>query len=396
MEGIIDKNKPYGLVLEGGGARGAYQIGAWKALRELGVNIIGVVGTSVGALNGALIAMDSFEEAVDLWEHVTYSQIMDVNDSIIDKLKQMDLKINDYPIILKDIKKLVMDGGVDISPLKKLIAQFLDEEKIRSSAIDFGLVTVSLSELKPLEVFLEQIPQGELLDFLIASSYLPVFKKEKIRGKWYLDGGFHNKAPTNMLIEKGYKDIIIVRIYGPGIERKIKDDETVDIIEIYSDEDLGGLLEFDTHRCKYNIQLGYYDALRVFRGLKGKSYYIKPTQDEYYYMNKIIGLSYELKMKFIDLFNIKKPYNRGMLEEVVQNIGKRIIIGDQWNYDDFVIEVIDFLANKFKIERFNVYTDMELIHILKEKINHYETMMNKDLKETNQLRELLLQMIKEF
>ena len=54
----IDLEKEYGIVLEGGGARGAYQIGVWKALREAGMKIKGVAGTSVGALNGALICMD--------------------------------------------------------------------------------------------------------------------------------------------------------------------------------------------------------------------------------------------------------------------------------------------------------------------------------------------------
>ena len=46
----------YGLVLEGGGARGSYQIGVYKALLEMNIPIKAVTGTSVGALNGALIA----------------------------------------------------------------------------------------------------------------------------------------------------------------------------------------------------------------------------------------------------------------------------------------------------------------------------------------------------
>ena len=62
---VIDTSKEYGLVLEGGGAKGAYQIGAWKALKEAGVKINAVAGTSVGALNGALICMDELELAQD-------------------------------------------------------------------------------------------------------------------------------------------------------------------------------------------------------------------------------------------------------------------------------------------------------------------------------------------
>lgn len=86
MEAKIDLTKEYGLVLEGGGAKGAYQIGAWKALKEAGVKIKGVSGTSVGALNGALICMGDMERAESLWSNIAYSQIMDVDDELMASL----------------------------------------------------------------------------------------------------------------------------------------------------------------------------------------------------------------------------------------------------------------------------------------------------------------------
>ena len=49
----MDK-KEYGLVLAGGGTKGAYQVGVWKALKELDINVKAIAGTSIGALNGAL------------------------------------------------------------------------------------------------------------------------------------------------------------------------------------------------------------------------------------------------------------------------------------------------------------------------------------------------------
>ena len=71
MEPVIDISKEYGLVLDGGGARGAYQIGAWKALVEAGVKFNAVAGTSVGALNGALICMGDIEKAEGIWRETT-------------------------------------------------------------------------------------------------------------------------------------------------------------------------------------------------------------------------------------------------------------------------------------------------------------------------------------
>ena len=79
MQPVIDLSREYGLVLEGGGAKGAYQIGAWRALKEAGVRIRGVAGTSVGALNGALICMDDLEQAEKLWKTIAYSKVMDVD-----------------------------------------------------------------------------------------------------------------------------------------------------------------------------------------------------------------------------------------------------------------------------------------------------------------------------
>ena len=80
MKLLLDLTKEYGLVLDGGGARGAYQIGAWKALREAGVHINAVAGTSVGALNGALICMGDLEKAEKIWSEMTFSRVMDVDD----------------------------------------------------------------------------------------------------------------------------------------------------------------------------------------------------------------------------------------------------------------------------------------------------------------------------
>ena len=81
MEPVLDLTKEYGIVLDGGGAKGAYQIGAWKALKEAGVKINAVAGTSVGALNGALICMDDVENAVRIWGELTFSRVMDVDDA---------------------------------------------------------------------------------------------------------------------------------------------------------------------------------------------------------------------------------------------------------------------------------------------------------------------------
>ena len=86
----IDPTVSYAMALEGGGARGAYQIGAWKALTEAGVHISAVSGTSVGALNGALITMGDVRHAEELWANIRYSEVMDVDDGEMGDLLRGD------------------------------------------------------------------------------------------------------------------------------------------------------------------------------------------------------------------------------------------------------------------------------------------------------------------
>ncbi len=269
-----DLTKEYGLVLEGGGAKGAYQIGAWKALKEAGVKIKGLSGVSVGALNGAMICMDDLDKAEEIWENISYSQVMDVDDEQMELLIRRDLKNINLNDVVQDALRLVRDRGIDITPLKNMIADLCDEAVIRGSDKDFFIVTYSLSDRQLLDINAKDIPEGLIPDMLLASAYLPVFKREKLHGKHYMDGGGWDRVPVDSLISRGYEDIIVLRIFGWGVEKPVKIPEHVNVIDIAPRQDLGGILEFDRTRSCKNMQLGYYDAKRVLYGLMGEEYYL--------------------------------------------------------------------------------------------------------------------------
>ena len=76
-----------GLVLEGGGTKGAYQIGAYEALRDLGIKITGIAGTSIGALNGAFIAQGDFESMKDIWVNYDYKSFMNIDEDTYERYK---------------------------------------------------------------------------------------------------------------------------------------------------------------------------------------------------------------------------------------------------------------------------------------------------------------------
>jgi NTE family protein len=79
-EGIWQTELVYhtGLVLGGGGARGAYQIGVWKALLEKNIQFEVITGTSVGGLNGALIAQGDYDQAFSLWKEIETDKVLDI------------------------------------------------------------------------------------------------------------------------------------------------------------------------------------------------------------------------------------------------------------------------------------------------------------------------------
>ena len=280
MKPVIDMTKEYGLVLDGGGARGAYQIGAWKALAEVGVKIRAVAGTSVGALNGALICMGDVELAERIWEEITFSQVMDVDDAWMEGLFNKENRLRD---IIGEAIRLISEGGVDITPLRNLMHEYVDEKKIRESGIDFCLLTFSVSRMKEMELTIRDIPEGMLEDFLLASAYLIGFKNERILGEKYMDGGVINNFPINTLLKRGYKDLLQIRIYGPGRVPRVKAEPDTSLYEIAPNVKLGSIIEFHHKRSKQNLKIGYYDAQRMIYGLSGRIYYIEQTREEWYY-----------------------------------------------------------------------------------------------------------------
>ena len=89
-----------GLVLEGGGTKGAYQLGAYKALKELGVEFDGVVGTSIGALNAAFIVQGDYEIMKDIWLNRDYKSFMDIEEDFYEKYKNVEFKAKDINVNL--------------------------------------------------------------------------------------------------------------------------------------------------------------------------------------------------------------------------------------------------------------------------------------------------------
>lgn len=308
------EEKEYGLVLAGGGTKGAYEVGIWKALKEMNINITAVVGASIGALNGALFLQDDFMATEKMYENIKIDNIMNVNG--IDANKN----IFDLSNIFNLAADYTKQKGIDNTPLREMIRKYVDMDKLYNSPIDFGLVTYSVKNKEPLQVFKNDIPREQMENYLLASSCFPIFKPQIINGEEYFDGGLYDNIPSNMLIEKGYKNIIIADIAGVGFSKKtINKDVYIKVIS--SSDDLGGTFDFNHERIINNIKMGYLDTMRSFNKLQGHIYYFKPEEFakmlEIFNLQTIYGLEYAAQM-----YKMYK-YREYIFEEFIAELQER-------------------------------------------------------------------------
>jgi len=255
---MMKKKPKTALVLSGGGSRGAYEAGAWQALTELGKQIDIVTGTSVGAINGAMVAQGDLENTVKLWKEIETHMIFDVPEGF---------KMQDYA------KEFVKNKGASTTGLKKLMEQYYDEDAIRRSAVDFGVVVVEKDSLKPRYVWTEDMKQGQLIDYVMASaSIFPAVHSYEIDGVEYIDGGYADVLPVKMAQEKGADEIIAIYLNALGVIDRKALAAIPNLTFIESKWDLGTTLIFDTQNARRIMRLGYLDTMKAY-GVFDGSYY---------------------------------------------------------------------------------------------------------------------------
>ena len=363
---VIDTSKEYGLVLEGGGAKGAYQIGAWKALKEAGVKINAVAGTSVGALNGALICMDELELAQQMWSNLTYSQVMDVDDTKMELMLEREMPF-------REAFRHMSEGGVDVTPLKDMLDKVVDEEKIRNSPVDIFIKTFSVDEMKELDIDLKEVEPGQMKDFLLASAYIfPLFKNEKLHGKMYIDGGAINNVPLDSLVDRGYENIIMIRIFGIGREKRVKIPEETDLLTVEPRVNLGNIIDFNPKKSVRNMKIGYYDAKRMVYGLKGKIYYIEENQEECYYLKQLVQIPESSLERLCQWHHIKgsaESRYRSLTELILPGTALELKLSREWNYKDLYLAALEATAKLCRVPKYQIYTVEELVGKIQEKLN---------------------------
>lgn len=288
------------LVLSGGGAKGSYQLGVYKALKKLRIKIDIITGTSIGSINGALFTAGDYRKAKKLWLSVSTDKLFNYD---------FDNKKN-YPKIAKEIAQ---NKGLKFDKAEKFLETIISEEKVRKSKIDYGLVTVNLKTKVPKMLTKNAIPKGKLISYIIASgACFPAVEKKKIEGEYYIDGGFYDNLPINLAVDMGADEVIAVDLAAIGIKQKVKD-KKVKIDYIKTNDKQLFLLDFNTETARKNIKLGYNDTMKFYKKLEGKEYTFKKGSLERNINN--INSYYIKLIKKILLSNSKKL----KLTEILKN-----------------------------------------------------------------------------
>ena len=243
-------DREYGLVLSGGGAKGAFEIGVWRWLERTGLirKIRGISGTSVGALNSILFSCTDLKGAEEIWRSIRQDDLTHVNQESLKKAAQVILKTmaltavkpSNLSMIIKDWLPLVGETFFTQKKLKEIANQVLEDRFPADRVVFSCLARQSLQEQAepPAELFLGTFhnadyyclngrKKGEISKIVLASAALPlIYGSIAFNHFEYRDGGCRDNSPYMPLVKSGFKKLIVVHL----AERK-REDPSVEMVE---------------------------------------------------------------------------------------------------------------------------------------------------------------------
>lgn len=357
----MENQKRLGLVLEGGGARGAYQAGVLKALFEAGYKFDGVAGTSVGALNGVMVAQNRFEDSMKIWREIDFANVLDINNNYGENVVNKNFDQETIRYFYNYVKKIIGQGGLDTTKIKNLIKANIDEDLLRDSGIDFGIMTYSVTEKQPLSIFLEDMAKDKVADYVMASASFPGFKKTVVDGQEFIDGGVYDNMPINMLLDKGYKDIVAIETKS-SIPKKYPKDKNSQVFYIKPSEKPGRVMNFTSQSTERAIQIGYLDGLKLLRGYVGQNYFIDVSNKSPFGYG-LCDLNDDL---YVELAHIFGEIYAG-LPQLTEVINKELKLKGK-NFAESILSLYEKIAYLEGVDRLKIYYFDEFIGLVKDNI----------------------------
>jgi len=292
---VLPKGGPVGLVLSAGGARGAYQIGCWKAFDERGLTFAAVSGSSIGALNGAFVCQGDPWSATDFWQELAGHGILKPDYRRLRRLAarlSLDLALLFAPVpnvrALRFLKYAVAsmrllsrhgtlgmlsaEGLIGLDVFSPLLERYLDVKKVLAQSTPLFVTAYrfpakSCPRGKSLWFRVQDFGEEEAKKMLQASMSLPgIFPSVAINDGFYRDGGIALWAPIRPLYEAGFRRIVILATRA-GFSFDPKDYPDCSVLVVKPKRSLGrfpyGTFRFTEPAVKEWIKQGYEDASKL-------------------------------------------------------------------------------------------------------------------------------------
>ncbi len=182
-------------VLGGGGLRGAAEVGMARALAECGVQPDLIVGTSVGSINGAVLAGGPVSSTTNrlqaMWDEMSARQVF--SESLWSRVKNL---ANHWTHIHSN------------EPLRQLLSEWISFRLIEDAAFAYQCVAAEIETSSE-----HWFDSGPVEDAVMASCALPgVLPPVEVNGRHYLDGGIVNSIPVSRAVELGAKRIYVLHV----------------------------------------------------------------------------------------------------------------------------------------------------------------------------------------
>ncbi len=372
-----DQEAYSGLVLGGGGARGCYEIGVWKALDEHQLFFDCTAGTSIGALVSAMYVQGSLEEMIAFVQNMKPSTIVSDLFAFPDTLGSL---VSNRKEIGSFLQKYILDGkGVDISPLKQELEKMFHWKAFEASSINYACMTFNVTKRTPQAYFKAEMNEENAQDIILASaSCFPAFPMLKMDGDDYIDGGYWDNVPIDLAEQMGATKILAVDVQGPGIVLPINR-EQINVFEMKPLLPLGNFLDFNALVATRNLWAGYLEASKAMHTLAGFFYTFECIEEENIafwsgYLNFFFSL-YRI------VFKSKESIARWVFGYSPSDLSKTLAQGKgAWLF----IEALAYVAG---LDPYHIWNVSTFLHTLHQKLEAFEAKVD-DLNDLSTLSKL--------
>lgn len=275
-----------GLVLAGGGGKGAYELGVWKALDELKLTkyITVFSGASIGAFNSILFAMDDMKKAEELWEEVTMDKLAPI--SKIELIKRgIGLYIGGKNIQLarKILNDKLEHGAIKNDGAVEVIEKYLDFNKIKENNKICYASCTKLSDFSAKYFKINDFDEETGKKIVLASASLPlIYDCTEVLGEKYIDGGVSDNIPIQPVYEENCNIIIVVLLSKEvQIDRTLYPNSKLIVISPQNliENTINGTLNLDTDAKRLRIIEGYNDTINKLGPIKELFEYINKKEE---------------------------------------------------------------------------------------------------------------------